>query len=404
MEGAHTTAGVGEGTLALTRRIRRPAGPGRSTARSGPRRLDGVLVRRQDCGDAAPHDDPTDQGFTGTLSGDSVTQATQGTMNVAPRTRRRSGTRRSRSLPAVRRPRPAVFAPSRYLHWARRFYGQVEFDLATSGFPTVPPASSSARFASPVASVPPTTRGLGEPAPERSRRTTTSPGEALPALGTTHALWLACESITFAGRRGPRRAAGVRAARPHCRRGRRQGRPRRADPRRALPLDPERVARAMTPRTRAVIVSNLHNPSGARAGDDAASRDGPRRRGARRLPRRRRGVCRRSTSFADGNGVFRGSARKLAPERRRRLEPDQVLRARTRPRRLAARDRGRRRPRRRRHHRERRHAPALARARRARGIRVARDPRGPVARAHLGQARARRRVGRGAGPVVERAH
>ena len=31
-----------------------------------------------------------------------------------------------------------MFAPTRYLDWARRFYGQVRFDLATSGIPGVP--------------------------------------------------------------------------------------------------------------------------------------------------------------------------------------------------------------------------------------------------------------------------
>ena len=32
---------------------------------------------------------------------------------------------------------PLMFAETRYLEWARRFYGAVRFDLASSGIPTV---------------------------------------------------------------------------------------------------------------------------------------------------------------------------------------------------------------------------------------------------------------------------
>ena len=84
------------------------------------------------------------------------------------------------------------------------------------------------------------------------------------------------------------------------------------DARAGFALDPERIARAMTPRTRAVVVTNLHNPSGVRAGDDdlRAHRS---RRGARgRVPRRRRGLCgvRRasSTSAASSAGARASSA------------------------------------------------------------------------------------------------
>src|SRR5271154_6214446 len=133
-----------------------------------------------------------------------------------------------------------MFAPTRYLDWARRFYGQVRFDLATSGVAGV----SAAERAGPV-------------------------GGASAALGTTHALWLAYASLTAPGDdvlvEAPgyepltRIAEGVGARvvtfeRPAGER---------------FALDPDRIARAMTPRTRVVAVSNLHNPSGVRADADS---------------------------------------------------------------------------------------------------------------------------------------
>jgi aspartate/methionine/tyrosine aminotransferase len=76
-------------------------------------------------------------------------------------------------------------------------------------------------------------------------------------------------------------------------------------------VDPERVAAAMTPRTRAIVVTNLHNPSGVRLPDDivtelAAIADA---RGAYVI------VDEVYAPFVDlpEDGVFRRSARKLAP-------------------------------------------------------------------------------------------
>jgi len=77
-------------------------------------------------------------------------------------------------------------------------------------------------------------------------------------------------------------------------------------------LDPDRIARAMTPRTRVVAVSNLHNPSGVRA--DAASLQAAARvaesRGAILLVDE---VYAPFDALVDDGGVFRGSARHLAP-------------------------------------------------------------------------------------------
>jgi aspartate/methionine/tyrosine aminotransferase len=201
-----------------------------------------------------------------------------------------------------------MFAPTRYLQWARRFYGQVKFDLATSGIPIVPTSDLRAEE-----------MALGDAAAEWTalcRQIAThndvSVEEALPALGTTQALWLACAALVSAGDEviveEPAYeplvciAEGVGA--------RVIAAPRDASA--GFAIDPERIARAMTPRTRAVVVTNLHNPSGARASDDVL-------RTVARLAESRGAllvvdeVYSAFDGFVDARGVFRGSARKLAP-------------------------------------------------------------------------------------------
>src|ERR1700721_4613026 len=88
-----------------------------------------------------------------------------------------------------------MFAPTRCLEWARRFYGQVRFALATSAIPGLQATD------------------LGMPDPARADDPTAWPrlreavaaynevpaGEAIAALGTTHALWLAYASLTSPG-------------------------------------------------------------------------------------------------------------------------------------------------------------------------------------------------------------
>jgi len=77
-------------------------------------------------------------------------------------------------------------------------------------------------------------------------------------------------------------------------------------------LDPDRIARAMTPRTRVVAVSNLHNPSGVRADADSlrAAASVAESRGAVLLVDE---VYAPFDALVDDGGVFRGSARRLAP-------------------------------------------------------------------------------------------
>jgi aspartate/methionine/tyrosine aminotransferase len=203
-----------------------------------------------------------------------------------------------------------MFAPTRYLDWARRFYGQVRFDLATSGIPLVPAAALA-------------TDAPGHedgPSPEALRaaiafHNDVSPGEVVPALGTTHAIWLAYAAVIAHG--GERdevlvedpgyeplvriaEGAGARVARFT------------RDPGQRYALDPDRIARAMTPRTRAVVVTNLHNPTGVRTSDERL-RDAARvaeEGGALLLVNE---VYAELDRWVDGSGVFRGSARRLAP-------------------------------------------------------------------------------------------
>src|SRR4051794_5627253 len=87
-----------------------------------------------------------------------------------------------------------MFAPVRYIAWATKFYGKVPFDLATSG---IPHASWSE---------------LGVPEPPLDDLTAyarfrealavyndVSPAEVVPALGTSHAVFLAYAALLSAG-------------------------------------------------------------------------------------------------------------------------------------------------------------------------------------------------------------
>jgi len=206
-----------------------------------------------------------------------------------------------------------MFAPPRYLQWARRFFGQVRFDMATSGIPWAA-----------MDSVAPTRTIDAGPwdAPERLRDAIAAHNdvprhEVVPAFGTTHAIWLACATIVDGGgRRGEPDEILVEApvyeplvqipggcgaiVRSFTR-----------DAARGFALDPEAIARAIAPRTRAVIVTDLHNPSGIRAGGDAL-------RAAARVADSVGAVLIVDEAYGelgrwvDASGVYRGSARNLA--------------------------------------------------------------------------------------------
>jgi aspartate/methionine/tyrosine aminotransferase len=201
-----------------------------------------------------------------------------------------------------------MFGPTRYLEWARRFYGQVRFDLASSGIPGIPAVELGRPDAASVddpSAWPELRRAVGA-------YNHVPPGEAIAALGTTHALWLAYASLTSPGddvlvempayEPLVRIAEGVGARVVHFERDARDG----------FALDPDRIARALTPRTRVVAVSNLHNPTGIRADPDSL-------RAVARVAQSRGAVLLVDEVYApfdalvDETGTFRGSARHLAP-------------------------------------------------------------------------------------------
>jgi aspartate/methionine/tyrosine aminotransferase len=198
------------------------------------------------------------------------------------------------------------YAPTRYLTWARQFFGTVTFDLAVSGIPIVSAAE------------------LGDP-PDRSdlagierfarsiaHYNDVPRAEIVPALGTAHAIWLAYASLVSPGDdvlvESPGYEPLLRAAEGI---GARVVRfERRADE--GWTLDPDRIARALTLRTRVVAVTNHHNPTGIRTPDDRLRAVAAvcQARGVHLLVDE---VYAPFDALTDGGGVFRGSARNLAP-------------------------------------------------------------------------------------------
>jgi aspartate/methionine/tyrosine aminotransferase len=198
-----------------------------------------------------------------------------------------------------------ISAP-RYLEWALRFYGQVPYDLASSGIPQV-----SREDMAPLPD-------LADPGgPTRlvaaiARYNDVSIEEVVPTLGATHALSLAYGTVLRPGDdvlvEAPSyepiwlsaRAMGARVVFFE-----------RAQEDRWR-LDPARVAAAMTAATKLVAVSNLHNPTGVRATDEDL-REIARfaaERGARLLVDE---VYAPFDALVGADGVWLGSARKLAP-------------------------------------------------------------------------------------------
>jgi aspartate/methionine/tyrosine aminotransferase len=201
-----------------------------------------------------------------------------------------------------------MFARTRYLEWARRFYGRVRFDLATSGAPTVPMSA----LGLPPADLLDDPSGWVALPGAIARYNDVPTDESLAALGTTHALWLAYASLTSPGDEVLVESPGYE---PVSRIAEGMGLSVRTFERPAaerFPLDPERVARAITPATAVVVVTNLHNPGGVRASDEAlrAVAAVAAERGATLLVDE---VYAPFDALVDGSGVFRGSARKLAP-------------------------------------------------------------------------------------------
>lgn len=198
-----------------------------------------------------------------------------------------------------------MFGRTRYIDWAYRLYGKVDFDLASSGIPV-------AKWSE-----------LGVPVPEiddpsgylRFRESIAhynqvDVAEVAPALGTSGAIFLAYASVLSPGDEvlverpsyEPliRAAEGLGAVVRHFYRRAEDG----------FRIDPESVAACVGPRTRVIAVTNLHNPSGVRIDDRTLAELAlvAEASGAYLLVDE---VYAPFDDLAD-DGVFRGSARKLA--------------------------------------------------------------------------------------------
>ncbi len=199
-----------------------------------------------------------------------------------------------------------MFAPTRYIAWAMQFYGKVPFDLASSGIPLVSWAEVGG--AAPVVDDPQSYSAFRDAI---AAYNDVPPSEVTPALGTSHAIFLAYAAMLSPGDEILVEHPGYE---PLIRAAEGLGATVRTFARRAdegFRVVPERVAAAIGPRTRAIVVTTLHNPTGVRVADDTLAQlakiaDA---RGAYLL------VDEVYAPFDDlpEDGVFRRSARKLAP-------------------------------------------------------------------------------------------
>jgi aspartate/methionine/tyrosine aminotransferase len=196
-----------------------------------------------------------------------------------------------------------MLARSAYLAWAAKRYGRLRYDLAVSGIPAPPSEVLGER---------PTGAPL-DPADGVALRAAIARYNGIAeegcvaALGTTQAVWLGCEALASPGdevlveRPGyeplTRIAESVGAVVTHFERP--------AD--RGFELDPDRVARTLTPRTKVVVISEPHNPSGVRADREVlrAVARAAASRGARLLVDE---VYAPFDAFVDARGVLQGGA------------------------------------------------------------------------------------------------
>jgi aspartate/methionine/tyrosine aminotransferase len=194
-----------------------------------------------------------------------------------------------------------LFAPTAYLSWARRFYGKVPFDLATSGIPLAEIKSATALDR--IEAYSDVRRAI-------ARYNDVPEDEVLPVLGTSHGIFVA---YAAACARGDELLIETPGYEPLTRAAEGLGLGVRTFDRRAeegFSVDLDRVLGAVGPKTKGIVLSTLHNPTGVRV-PDAVLADLADRAEAR-------GV----TLFVDevyapfdrltDSGVFRSSARKLS--------------------------------------------------------------------------------------------
>ncbi len=162
--------------------------------------------------------------------------------------------------------------PSEYMFWAKSEAG-ARFPLASSGILDVPMAELPVRLEDLELT---TSHGYGWPPllDRLSAKLGAPPEGILTAVGTSMAnalaLIVALEGGGEALIEHPAYELLVSGARHFGAEVRRF----RRDPAEGFRLDPEKVARAVTPKTRLIVITNLHNPSSALAGREALRRVG----------------------------------------------------------------------------------------------------------------------------------
>jgi aspartate/methionine/tyrosine aminotransferase len=199
-----------------------------------------------------------------------------------------------------------MFPAVAYLEWARRFHGQVRYDLATSGVPSVQLPEGDVANDANDRDVP----GLLREA--IARYNDVPADQAVAAIGTAHALWLAYASLVDPGDEVVVEEPGyeplVAIARGTGAVVRRFSRRQESK----FALDPAAIAAVVTPATRAVVLSSLHNPTGVRATESALCEAAyiAQSHGAHLVVDE---VYAPFDDLVDDRGVFGGSAQRLAP-------------------------------------------------------------------------------------------
>lgn len=200
-----------------------------------------------------------------------------------------------------------MFSKTRYITWALQFYGKTPYDLATSGIPYV----STSELEPVETELFDDWAAYAELVDAIASYNAVSTLEVVPAMGTINALFLAYAAMLSPGDEILVEHPGYEPL-TRCAEGlgatvRTFSRPEE----RGFAIDPAEVAAKIGPRTRAIVVTSLHNPSGVRVPDAtlkelAAIAEA---RGAYLL------VDEVYAAFDDlpEEGVFRKSARHLAP-------------------------------------------------------------------------------------------
>jgi aspartate/methionine/tyrosine aminotransferase len=197
-----------------------------------------------------------------------------------------------------------MYPPTSYLEWAIKHGASCKFDLATSGIQnacdllTIDPASLH------------DLDGWKKIREVIARANDVPQNETIAALGTAHAVWLAYASLLSPGDElvveqpayEPLLTAALGMGLTIKRFDRLENK--------GFAVDPDVVARAITEKTKAVVISNLHNPSGARVSREAlaACAKAADRVGAFLIVDE---VYAPFDALCDDSGIFAGSARKL---------------------------------------------------------------------------------------------